>query len=191
MIWFYNKSYKIYIMSIITTDLRYPTGKYEARPFSENQKQDWLNDIKQLPNLLENAVINLDASQLQTEYRDGGWTIAQVVHHIADSHMNAYFRFKLGLSEDNPTIRTYDEKAWAEFDDVKHLPINISVTLLFALHARWYESIRQIPDSDWNRTIFHPGLQKTVTLWYLLGMYSWHGKHHVAHITSLRERNNW
>jgi DinB superfamily len=178
-------------MPILTTDLRYPTGKYEARSFSESQKQDWLNDIKQFPSQLENAVINLDASQLHTAYRDGGWTITQVVHHIADSHMNAYCRFKLGITEDNPTIRTYDEKLWAELDDVKHLPINISVTLLFALHARWYESIRHLSDFDWNRTVFHPELQKTITLWYLLGMYSWHGKHHMAHITSLRERNNW
>jgi hypothetical protein len=174
-----------------SADVRYPTGKYEPKDFSEKQKQDWLTDIRLLPISLENAVLNLDEAQLHTTYRDGGWTLAQVVHHIADSHMNAYCRFKLGLTEENPTIRTYDEKAWAELNDVKTLPINISLTLLFALHARWFRTIEKITEADWNRTVFHPELQKKITLWYLLGMYSWHGKHHLAHITSLRERNNW
>jgi len=137
-------------MNVTATDIRYPTGKYESKPFSDQQKKEWLDDIKQLPKLLENAVLNLDESQLHTAYREGGWTISQVVHHIADSHMNAYCRFKLGLTEDNPSIRTYDEKAWAELNDVKTLPINISLTLLFALHARWFATIHLIPESDWD-----------------------------------------
>ena len=178
-------------MNIATTDLRYPTGKYEPRPFSQQQKEEWLNDIKFLPQLLENAVINLDEAQLQTPYRDGGWTIQQVVHHVADSHMNAYCRFKLGLTEENPTIRPYDQAAWANLSDTAKIPINISLTLLYALHTRWYSLISDQELKDWERTVFHPEHQKEMTLWYLLGMYAWHGKHHVAHITSLRERNKW
>lgn len=172
-------------------DLRYPIGKYIAQPFSEKLLGEWLIDIKNLPQHLENAVLNLDEAQLNTAYRDGGWTLKQVVHHVADSHMNAYIRFKLGLTEVNPTIRPYDEAAWAEMDDTRHLPINISLTLLHALHSRWYEILRNLTEADLNRTIFHPEHKKEMTLWYLLGMYSWHSRHHVAHVTSLRERMKW
>jgi hypothetical protein len=172
-------------------DLRYPIGKYEPQPFSAEQKEEWLNDIKLLPQLLENSIINLDEAQLATPYREGGWTVTQVVHHVADSHLNAYTRFKLGLTEDNPTICAYDEKLWAELDDVKKVPINISLTLLHALHIRWYEAIRNLTDEQWNRTYIHPEHNKTFTLWHLLGVYAWHSKHHVAHIRSLRERMKW
>jgi DinB superfamily len=178
-------------MNTAITDLRYPIGKYEPRPFSQQQKEQWLNDIKFLPQLLENAVINLDEAQLQTPYRDGGWTIQQVVHHVADSHINAYCRFKLGLTEDNPTIRPYNEAAWAKLNDTEKIPINISLTLLYALHTRWYSVIGDMALTDWERTVFHPEHKKEMTLWYLLGNYAWHGKHHVAHITSLRDRNKW
>jgi uncharacterized damage-inducible protein DinB len=178
-------------MDSAALDLRYPIGRYEAKPFSEKIRQDWLNDIRFLPSLLENAVLNLDEAQLQTVYREGGWTLSQLVHHIADSHINAYCRFKLGITEENPTIRTYNEKAWAELNDVRQLPINVSLTLLFALHARWFETLQQLSESDWDKTVYHPEQKKTMTLWFLLGMYAWHGKHHVAHITSLRERNKW
>ena len=172
-------------------DPRYPIGKYEPQPFSENQKQSWLNDIKFLPQLLENAVLNLDEIQLNTPYRDGGWNLKQVVHHVADSHINAYCRYKLGLTEDNPTIRPYEEKEWAQLNDVTTVPINVSLTLLHALHSRWYSAIKDLPDETWNRTVLHPEHNKTFTLWHLLGMYAWHGKHHVAHITTLRERMQW
>ena len=172
-------------------DLRYPIGKYEPQPFSAELKEQWLNDIKFLPQVLENAILNLDEAQLQTPYRDGGWTVHQLVHHIADSHMNAYIRFKLGLTEDNPTIKTYEEKLWAELDDVKKLPVNISLTLLHALHARWYEAIKNLSDEQWNRTVFHPDQKKNLTIWHFLGLYAWHGKHHVAHITNLREKMKW
>jgi uncharacterized damage-inducible protein DinB len=178
-------------MNITSTDLRYPIGPYEATPFSTQQKEEWLNDIKFLPQLLENAVINLDEAQLQTPYREGGWTVQQLVHHVADSHMNAYCRFKLGLTEDNPAIRPYDQAAWANLNDTAKIPINISLTLLYALHTRWYSLISDLELKDWERTVFHPEYQKEMTLWYLLGMYAWHGKHHVAHITGLRERNKW
>src|SRR2546421_3252364 len=172
-------------------DPRYPIGKYEPQPFSVKQKQDWLNDIKFLPQALEKAVINLDEAQLNTAYRDGGWTVKQVVHHVADSHINAYCRFKLGLTEENPTIKPYEEKLWAELPDTRNLPINLSLTLLHALHIRWVEILGNMRDEDFNRTVFHPEHQKTLTLWYLLGTYSWHSRHHTAHITALRQRMKW
>ena len=178
-------------MDTPTIDLRYPIGKFEPRPFSEHQKEEWLNDIKFLPQLLENSILNLDEAQLETPYRDGGWTIQQTVHHVADSHMNAYCRFKLGLTEENPDIRPYEEKSWAELNDVKNVPVNISITLLYALHTRWYSAISDLTLQQWERRVFHPEHKKEMTLWYLLGNYAWHGKHHVAHITSLRERNKW
>ena len=179
-------------MTTATTDLRYPIGEFKPLPFSIEQKVEWLADLKFLPLHLENAILNLDEAQLKTPYREGGWTVQQVVHHVADSHMNAYCRFKLALTEDNPTIKPYDQELWAELNDVHKLPINISLTLLHALHARWYEALKYVNDDEWNnRTIFHPEYKKTTRLWTLLGMYAWHGKHHTAHITSLRERMGW
>jgi len=178
-------------MSAVSTDLRYPIGKFEPRPFSEKQKQAWLSDIEFLPQRVEDSVLNLDEAQLQTPYRDGGWTVQQLVHHIADSHMNAFCRFRIGLTEDKPTIRPYEEQLWAELNDMRTIPINVSMTLLHALHIRLYATISDLTLHQWERTVYHPGSKMEMTLWYLLGNYAWHGRHHVAHITSLRERNNW
>lgn len=173
-------------------DARYPIGKFEPQPFSEKLRLDWLNDIKFLPQLLENALLNLDETQMHTPYRDGGWTIRQVVHHVADSHMNALIRFKLALTEDNPVIKPYDEAAWAELNDVQELPVNISSTLLHAMHARWYSCISVLGEQELlSRSVFHPEHKKQISLWDLLGMYAWHGKHHTAHITGLREKMGW
>lgn len=178
-------------MSNNTTDPRYPIGKYEPQPYSEKQLKEWLNDIKYLPGLLENAILNLDAGQLDTPYREGGWKIKQLVHHVADSHLNAYVRFRLGLTEDVPKIKTYQEKLWAQLEDSENLPPNVSLTLLHALHARWYETIKNLSKEQWHKTVYHPELQHEITLWHLLGMYAWHGRHHVAHITTARENYNW
>src|SRR5689334_4587969 len=175
----------------IETDLRYPIGKYIPREYSESLKQQWLADIKFLPNAIENAVHDLDEQQLQTPYREGGWTVHQLVHHVADSHVNAYIRFKLGYTEQNPTIKPYEEKDWALLADVKNLPINISITLLYALHQRWHEFLKHFTEKDWQRTLFHPEHQKQFSLWHFLGMYAWRSRHHVAHITGLRERMKW
>lgn len=176
----------------MSQDLRYPIGEYEAQPFSNKLLQQWLIDIKNLPQHLENAVLNLDEAQLNTVYREGGWMVKQVVHHVADSHINAYTRFKLGLTEVSPTIRPYDEVAWAELKDTLELPINISLTLLHALHLRWHYVLLNVTESDWQtKTVIHPEHNKEFTLWHLLGMYAWHGRHHVAHITYLRERMKW
>jgi uncharacterized damage-inducible protein DinB len=173
------------------SDPRYPIGKYEPQPFSVEQKNKWLNDIKFLPQDLEHAILNLDEHQLNTPYRDGGWTVKQLVHHVADSHMNAYTRFKLGLTEDTPTIKPYEEKKWAELADNELVPINVSITLLHALHQRWYAAIKDLTEEDFKRNVIHPDNKREMSLWFLLGLYSWHGKHHTAHITTLRENNNW
>ena len=172
------------------SDPRYPIGKYEPKPFSESVKLEWLNNIRTLPAELEFSIQNLDATHLNSPYRDGGWTIQQLVHHVADSHINAYIRFKLALTEENVTVKSYDEKLWAELNDVQIVPVNISITLLHALHSRLYAAIKELTYEKWNRTLHYPGKPDPVSLWFLLGMYSWHGKHHVAHIRSYRETLN-
>ncbi len=177
-------------------DLSYPIGKedeakYFNSPYDENIKNELLMDIKMLPAKLEQAIQNLDEHQLETPYRPGGWTVKELIHHIADSHMNAYIRFKLGLTEQNPTIKTYDQDAWARLTDTKNLPVNISSTLLHALHTRWYQFMLDITEDEWQQTVYHPERQKTLTLWNLLKIYSWHSRHHTAHITNLRERMKW
>ena len=171
-------------------DPRYPIGKYEPKPYSQQQKEQWLNDLKFLPTDLEMAVTNLDEFQLDTPYREGGWTVKQLVHHVADSHANAYIRFKLGLTEDNPPVKPYNEKEWALLNDVQTVPINVSLTWLHAMHQRWVATIKDLTHEQWQRTVLHPQ-HNEISLWFLLGMYAWHGKHHTAHITTLREQNNW
>ncbi len=175
----------------MSDDLRYPIGKYVPQPFSQQQKEKWLLDLKFLPSDIELAVQNLDAAQLETPYREGGWTVKQLVHHVADSHINAYVRFKLGLTENNPSIRPYEEKEWAKLNDIDIVPINVSLTLLHALHQRWVATLNDLRDDEWERTVFHPEHKIEMSLWYLLGMYAWHGKHHVNHILALREREKW
>jgi uncharacterized damage-inducible protein DinB len=168
-------------------DPRYPIGKYQPQPFSSDQKLIWLNDVRELPVALEYAIQDLDAVQLHSPYREGGWTVNQLVHHVADSHMNAYIRFKLGLTEQQPVLKSYDEKLWAELADVQQVPVNISITLLHALHTRLYEAIKVLSETQFNRTVIYPATLKETTLWHLLGMYAWHGKHHVAHILAFRQ----
>jgi uncharacterized damage-inducible protein DinB len=179
-------------MSDTAYDVRYPVGKYEPQPFSDELRQKWIRDIKFLPADLEMAIQTFDEHQLDTPYRDGGWTVKQLVHHIADSHLNAYIRFKLGATEDNPVIKPYEEKDWANLTDVFEVPVNISVTLLHALHRRWFVFLESLTAEQFTgKTVFHPEQQKQITLWHLLGMYAWHGRHHVAHITKLTEQKGW
>lgn len=177
-------------------NLRYPIGLEEESDvyndiYGNSLKFKLLNDIKMLPAMLEFAIQNLNEKQLQTPYRPGGWTVHQLIHHIADSHMNAYIRFKLGLTEDNPVIKPYDQEAWALLPDTKNLPINISLTLLHALHARWFQLMIDMTGNEWHRTVYHPARKKTMSLWDLLKTYSWHSLHHTGHITKLRERMKW
>lgn len=175
----------------MSNDPRYPIGKYEPKPYSEEQKKAWLLDLQFLPEALERAINNLDEAQLNTPYRDGGWTVKQLVHHVADSHMNAYIRFKLGLTEDKPTIKPYEEQDWALLADNDLVPINVSLTLLHALHLRWVATIKDLTEEQWNRLVVHPAANREMSIWFLLGLYAWHGNHHVAHITTLRENKQW
>lgn len=174
-----------------TDPLSFPIGKFKEQTFSEAQQRLWINDIRMLPGDMEEVILNLDEAQLNTPYREGGWTLRQVVHHVADSHMNAFIRFKLGLTEDRPHIKPNQQDAWAKLPDVELVPVNISLTLLHALHTRWAELLLSLSDQDWDRTVVHPEYQKEMSLWYLLGLYAWHGRHHVAHIRSLRNRMGW
>ena len=172
-------------------DLKYPIGRYEPKTFSDDQKDIWLNDLRFLPQALEHAIENLDAEQLHSPYREGGWTVHQLVHHVADSHVNAYTRFKMGITETLPPIKSYDEKEWAKLEDVRTLPVNVSITLLYALHSRLVEAIKGLSNEQWQRTVNYPGKEQPVTLWFLLGMYAWHGRHHVAHINRFRQHNHF
>jgi hypothetical protein len=173
------------------TDLRYPIGKfhYEGPP-TEEQKQKYLDDIEHTPANLRAALKGLSDSQLDTPYRPEGWTIRQVAHHVPDSHLNAYIRFKLALTEDDPTIKPYAEDRWAQLADTHSTPVEVSLSLLEALHTRWIKLLRSLKPEDWKRTFRHPELG-LVPLEKNLALYSWHGRHHVAHVTGLRERNGW
>lgn len=172
-------------------DLRYPIGKFHfgGQP-TEQEKNDYVALIAQVPDDLRAAVKGLTQTQLDTPYRDGGWTVRQVIHHVPDSHLNAYIRFKLALTEDEPTIKPYAEDRWAQLADTQSTPPETSLTMLTCLHDRWVRLMRSLAKEEWKRTFRHPelgvmGLEKT------LALYAWHGRHHVAHITSLRERNGW
>jgi hypothetical protein len=176
--------------------LRYPIGREDEQEaykseFNEELKNSLMKEITMLPSSLEFAIQNLDASQLETPYRPDGWTVQQLVHHVADSHTNAYIRFKLGLTEENPTIKPYDQEAWACLSDSQKVPVNISITLLYSLHARWRQIMEDMVESEWQRTIYHPQRETQMTMWDLLKSYAWHSRHHVAHILQLRERKGW
>ena len=172
-------------------DLSYPIGRFVPQPYSDKELKERLMAIMFLPKELENAIQNLDEYQIETPYRPDGWTVKQLINHIADSHMNAFIRFKLGLTEENPTIKTYNQDAWVNLNDTKIVPINVSITLVHALHARWAALLNGISSADLERTVFHPEQKKEITLWHMLGLYAWHGKHHVAHITTLRANKGW
>ncbi|MGO9084451.1 MAG: YfiT family bacillithiol transferase [Candidatus Sulfotelmatobacter sp.] len=173
------------------TDLRYPIGKFNYDgPLTQEKRQRLLGDIAQAPADLRSAVKGLSDEQLDTPYRLGGWTVRQVVHHVPDSHMNAFIRFKLALTEDEPTIKPYAEDRWAQLDDVAATPIDTSLCLLECLHQRWMKLLRSLTAEQWTRTFRHPELG-VMTLEKMLALYAWHGRHHVAHITSLRERSGW
>jgi len=175
----------------MTQDLRYPIGKYQPMPFSEETKKQWIQEIRITPSDLEHILLNLDKAQLNTPYRDGGWTVNQLVHHIADSHMNAFIRFKLALTEDVPTIKPYDENAWVVTADVLATPLNYSVTLLHALHERWANLLDSLTPEQFERKLFHPVRNAEVSIWDLFTIYAWHGKHHIAHIKALRDQKGW
>ncbi|GAE35714.1 hypothetical protein JCM9157_2835 [Halalkalibacter akibai JCM 9157] len=169
---------------------RYPIGEFDIKvdPTQDNI-QSWLKDIKMLPTLLKEVVQNLDEEQVNTPYREGGWTVRQVVHHIADSHMNAFVRFKLALTEELPVIKPYDEQRWAELPDYE-LPVEVSLSLIEALHKRWVIVLSSLVESDFQKCFMHPELGE-IAIGKNIGLYAWHGNHHLAHITSLCQRKGW
>ena len=173
------------------SDLSYPIGRYqmEREPTGEERRQ-FIDQIAEAPSKLRRAVMGLSAEQLDTEYRPGGWTVRQVVHHVPDSHLNSYVRFKLALTEEEPTIRPYLEDRWAQLEDSRITPLETSLALLDALHERWVMLLRSLSPEDFSRTFRHPDLG-IVSLNKNVGLYAWHGRHHVAHITTLRERMGW
>jgi uncharacterized damage-inducible protein DinB len=171
--------------------LRYPTGRFDPHQrVGHEQRGELIDRIARAPAELRRAVAGLSEQQLAERYREGGWTLRQVVHHVADSHINAWVRFKLALTEDVPRIKTYDEARWAELPDTAATPIDVSLTLLDALHARWVALLRSMTDEDFARTIEHAEWGRP-DLSTMLCLYAWHGAHHTAHITSLRERRGW
>jgi hypothetical protein len=172
-------------------DLRYPIGPFQYDgPSTDEQRRRLIDQLEAAPARLRAAVEGLSPQRLETPYRPGGWTVRQVVHHLPDSHLNSYMRFRLALTEDKPAIKAYYEDRWAELDDARHAPIDISLGLLEALHRRWVLLLRSLHAADFARTFIHPELG-VVSLDKNLSLYAWHGRHHVAHITSLRERMGW
>lgn len=172
-------------------DLRYPIGKLRLpERFDASWRRDAIQMIARTPGLLAAAVAGWDDGRLDTPYRSGGWTVRQLVHHVADSHVNAYVRFKLALTEPEPMIKGYDEAAWAELQDTQRVPVDVSLSLLAMLHARWVALLQSMTDADFERTLVHPehGVR---TLDQMLATYAWHGPHHVAHVTRLAERSGW
>jgi hypothetical protein len=175
----------------VTDDLRFPVGRFDVRaPVAAEQIPGWIGQVADTPARLRAAVEGLSAEQLDTPYRPGGWTVRQLVHHLPDSHMNAYGRLKLALTEDEPTIKPYDESAWAELEDSRGTPPEVSLTLLEALHDRWVRLLRALGPEDFARTLRHPEMG-VMRVDALTGLYAWHGRHHVAHVTGLRGRMGW
>jgi uncharacterized damage-inducible protein DinB len=172
-------------------DLRYPVGKFQPESnVTADQRRTWIGQIADAPRALREAVAGLNEQQLETPYRPEGWTVRQVVHHVPESHMNAFIRYKLALTENNPTIKPYDETAWSKVADTARTPVEVSLTLLDALHKRWVVLLESMAAEDFARPLFHPE-RGPVTLDWMLQLYAWHGRHHVAHITSLRRRERW
>ena len=171
-------------------DLRYPIGKFSFQAPLTGQHQKWIDDIASAPAKYRSAVAGLNETQLDTPYREGGWTVRQLIHHVPDSHMNAYIRFKLALTEEEPTIKPYDEGAWAKLSDTRGTPVEVSLATLENLHARWVTLLKGMTEEEYQRKLRHPE-RGLVTLENNLAMYAWHSKHHEAHIMSLREREGW
>ena len=174
------------------TDLQYPIGKFSLEgEVTPERRTGWIAEIAEVPARMRAAVHGLSDSQFDTPYRPGGWTVRQLVHHVPDSHLNAYVRFKLALTEDNPTIKPYAEDQWARLPDTAGTLVGVSLVMLEALHRRWVVLLRAMSEDQWARTYFHPDQQRALRLDGILAMYAWHGKHHLAHITGLRERMGW
>ena len=172
-------------------DLSYPIGKFEwPKAVAPEERARLIGEIAAAPARLRDAVEGLDEGQLDTPYREGGWTVRQVVHHVADSHMNSFIRFRLALTEDEPLITAYDQDQWAGLEDSRKAPVETSLRLLESLHSRWVAMLGPLGESDFARTFRHPELG-VLRLDTNLALYAWHGRHHAAHITGLRDRMGW
>jgi len=172
-------------------DLRYPIGQFDIHTtVTPEDLRAAIDDIAAAPARMRAAVAGLSDEQLDTAYREGGWTVRQVVHHLPDSHLNAYIRLRLALTENEPTIKPYDEAAWANLEDARSMPVAPSLALLESLHERWVALMRSMDPDDFGRVLVHPELGR-VGLDRLMALYAWHGRHHVAHVTSLRDRKGW
>jgi uncharacterized damage-inducible protein DinB len=170
----------------MNTVLQYPIGRVQLLEYSDIVKDNCLKAIQGLPIQLDYAVENLNDTHLHTPYRDGGWTPNQIIHHLADSHMNAFIRFKLALHEEHPTVKPYDQNVWAETIDVKNVPCNVSITLIHALHRRWEALLQPLTKEDFMRSFYHPEQAREVKLWEVLQYYAWHGKHHAAQVSNCK-----
>lgn len=178
-------------MHLDMTDFQYPIGKFQPpEKISEQARRQFIQQIGEAPAALWSAVTGLSDEQLDTPYREGGWTVRQVVHHVADSHMNAFIRFKLAMTEEQPAVKTYEQQLWAELPDAKTVPVVVSLNLVDSLHKRFVALLRSMRAADFGRTMNHPELG-VVPLDHYLALYAWHGRHHVAHITALRSRKGW
>lgn len=178
-------------MNEMPVSSRFPVGRFEPVPeLTGTARTELIASIARLPAILEMALDGLDDAQLNTAYRDQGWTVRQVAHHIPDSHLNGYVRFKLALTETQPTIKGYEEGRWAELQDTQRVPPQVSLKLLEALHERWVTLLENLRESDFARTLTHPEMG-VLSLDTMLQLYEWHGRHHIAHITALRRRMGW
>ena len=172
-------------------DARYPIGNFAMeKDVTAAKRQQAIAEISEAPKKLRAAVAGLNDAQLDTSYREGGWTVRQLVHHVADSHINAYVRWRLTATECEPTIKPYEEKRWAELADAKSMPVHVSLDLLDAIHGRWVNLLHQTPEADFARTLMHPENGVRSADWIVF-LYAWHGKHHVAHVTELRKQKGW
>ena len=178
-------------MSIDLEKLKFPIGKYKIEPVQEQDYPLLINQLSLLPAKLRAAVAGLTDEQLDTPYREGGWTLRQVVHHLPDSHLNAYMRFKLTITEDTPIIKPYEEALWAECNEAKYGPLNDSLDLLDSLHRRWVSFLLSLNPEDFHREYYHPAQDKNYALSTVLSLYVWHGEHHLAHITETKKANSW
>jgi hypothetical protein len=180
-------------MPPVEADLRYPVGKplLTDAELTPVERMGYITQIEEAPSELRTAVAGMSAEQLDTPYRPGGWTVRQVVHHVPESHMNSYMRFKLALTEHSPTIKPYDEKLWAETPEIAATPVETSLMLLEYLHQRWVLLMRALSADDWRKTFIHPEHGRAFTLDQNLALYAWHGRHHVAHVAGLRRRMGW
>ncbi|OJJ23872.1 metal-dependent hydrolase [marine bacterium AO1-C] len=172
--------------------LSFPIGQFTTPDqVTPEEIQQFIERIAALPAKMRATVANLTPEQLNTPYRPEGWTVLQVIHHVPDSHMNAYIRFQWGLTEDAPTIKVYNEKDWTALEYLNEVPPEVSLTILESVHQRLVYLLRSLDEASWNRTFFHPEYNQEYSLKQALAMYAWHGDHHLAHITSLKERMNW